>query len=48
VDLRQPGVNGWVGGDQAVKVREPEEPPTPCIIVSTEDTWIPDSPKWRM
>ena len=26
VDLRQSGVDGWVGGDEAVDVREPEEP----------------------
>ena len=25
VDLGQSGVDGWVGGDQAVDVREPEE-----------------------
>jgi hypothetical protein len=27
VDLRQSGVDGWVGGDEPVDVREPEEPP---------------------
>ena len=48
MDLREPGVDGGVSGDQAVDVGEPKDPGTPCIIVFTEETLSPPSPRWRM
>jgi hypothetical protein len=48
VNLRKSCVDGWLGNDEAVDVREPKEPRTPCIIMTTEESIIPESPSLRM
>jgi hypothetical protein len=48
VHLRKAGVDGGVGGDQAIDVRNRKHPRTPCIIVLTEESRSPLSWRWRM
>ena len=48
VDPRQSGVDGRVGGDEAVDVREPDESSDPVSIVLIEESRNPLSWKWRM
>jgi hypothetical protein len=48
VDLRQPRVDGRVGGDQAVDVREPEKSPDAACSMVLEESRSPASCKCRM
>jgi hypothetical protein len=48
VDLGQAGGDGWVGGDTAVDVREPEEATEAVHMVLIEESRIPLSWRWRM
>jgi hypothetical protein len=48
VDFREPGVDGGVAGTNPSMWANLKNPRTPCIIVLTEETLRPLSPRCRI